>query len=79
MACRHGVGHSEVVAASGSAIDFHRIGEAVDSAGYRGFIEIEIFNQEVWDSPLADVVARRYHREFRRRRPVDRLTTLSPD
>lgn len=39
------------------AIDFGRIGQWVQDAGYRGVIEVEIFNQEVWDSPVEEVIA----------------------
>ncbi len=39
-------------------IDFAPITAAVLAAGYRGAIEVEIFNQEVWDAPVADTVDR---------------------
>lgn len=32
-------------------IDLDRIGNAVDAAGYTGPIEVEIFNQAIWDTP----------------------------
>lgn len=32
-------------------IDFRRIGAAVERAGYDGPVEVEIFNQDLWDSP----------------------------
>jgi len=32
-------------------IDFRPIRAAVDGAGYRGSIEVEIFNQAIWDMP----------------------------
>lgn len=38
-------------------IDFRRFTEAVTAAGYSGPIEVEIFNQEVWDTPGPEVVA----------------------
>lgn len=38
-------------------IEFDRFTEAVSAAGYSGPIEVEIFNQEVWDAPPVDVVA----------------------
>lgn len=38
-------------------IDFARFGEAVAAAGYRGPIEVEIFNHAVWDTPGAEVLA----------------------
>ena len=44
------------------SIDFARIRGLVHGAGYQGFTEVEIFNQEVWDAPgdetIATVVAR---------------------
>ncbi|WP_104137595.1 MULTISPECIES: sugar phosphate isomerase/epimerase [unclassified Cryobacterium] len=39
-------------------IDFEPITRAVLAAGYRGDIEVEIFNQGIWDSPAADVITR---------------------
>jgi sugar phosphate isomerase/epimerase len=43
-------------------IELRRLREAVDRVGYRGAIEVEIFNQRIWDAPgdevLAMVVAR---------------------
>ena len=39
-------------------IDFASITEAVQTAGYVGDVEVEIFNQHIWDSPSADVIAR---------------------
>jgi sugar phosphate isomerase/epimerase len=33
------------------AVDFPAIAAAVDSAGYTGHIEVEIFNQQIWDAP----------------------------
>ena len=38
------------------AIDFPAIAAAVNSAGYTGYVEVEIFNQRIWDSP-ADATA----------------------
>lgn len=38
-------------------IDFAPITAAVEAAGYRGDIEVEIFNQDVWDSPPETVLA----------------------
>jgi sugar phosphate isomerase/epimerase len=44
------------------SIDFARIRGLVREAGYDGFTEVEIFNQEIWDAPgdetIATVVAR---------------------
>jgi sugar phosphate isomerase/epimerase len=34
-------------------IDLAAVTEAVTAAGYHGFVEVEIFNQEVWDAPGA--------------------------
>lgn len=39
-------------------IDFASLTRAVEATGYAGDIEVEIFNQEIWDTPFADVVAR---------------------
>lgn len=38
-------------------IDFDRLTDAVQSAGYTGPIEVEIFNQRIWDSPGDEVLA----------------------
>jgi sugar phosphate isomerase/epimerase len=38
-------------------IEVRRIREAADAAGYAGPIEVEIFNQSVWDSPGDEVLA----------------------
>jgi sugar phosphate isomerase/epimerase len=39
-------------------IDFAAFTQAVEAAGYAGDIEVEIFNQAIWDAPWPDVVAR---------------------
>jgi sugar phosphate isomerase/epimerase len=39
-------------------IDFASLTDAVEATGYTGDIEVEIFNQEIWDTPYAEVVAR---------------------
>ena len=39
-------------------IDFGPVTAAVTAAGYTGDVEVEIFNQAVWDAPAAEVVAR---------------------
>jgi sugar phosphate isomerase/epimerase len=46
-------------------IDFGPITEAVRAAGYTGHVEVEIFNQAVWDTDPAATVAEtvRRHRE----------------
>jgi sugar phosphate isomerase/epimerase len=44
-------------------IDFPALTSAVSAAGYRGDVEVEIFNAEVWDAPPDQVLAtmaRRY-------------------
>jgi sugar phosphate isomerase/epimerase len=44
-------------------IDLARIRVAVDEAGYAGPIEVEIFNQAIWDQPgdeVVDMVKRRF-------------------
>jgi sugar phosphate isomerase/epimerase len=38
-------------------IQIRRIREAVDAAGYAGPIEVEIFNQDIWDAPGDEVLA----------------------
>jgi sugar phosphate isomerase/epimerase len=38
-------------------IDFAPITEAVRRAGYDGYVEVEIFNQAIWDAPAAETVA----------------------
>jgi sugar phosphate isomerase/epimerase len=32
-------------------IDIRAIADAVVAAGYRGYIEVEIFNEEIWNTP----------------------------
>jgi sugar phosphate isomerase/epimerase len=39
-------------------IEIRRLRDAVDRAGYNGAIEVEIFNQSIWDSPGDEVLAR---------------------
>lgn len=39
-------------------VDFGPVTAAVTAAGYTGDVEVEIFNQAVWDAPAAEVVAR---------------------
>jgi sugar phosphate isomerase/epimerase len=39
-------------------IELRRLRTAVDGAGYRGPIEVEIFNQALWDTPGDTVLAR---------------------
>ncbi len=44
-------------------IDLAQITSAVLAAGYRGFAEVEIFSQEIWDAPpddTASIVRRRF-------------------
>jgi len=38
-------------------VDFARIGGWVTEAGYEGVVEVEIFNQAIWDSDTDEVVA----------------------
>lgn len=38
-------------------IELRRLRTAVDAVGYGGPIEVEIFNQEVWDMPIDDMIA----------------------
>ncbi|MGW3955510.1 sugar phosphate isomerase/epimerase family protein [Streptomyces sp. NPDC004752] len=37
-------------------IDFRTLTDAVGAAGYSGWIEVEIFNQDVWDTPGAQTL-----------------------
>jgi len=37
-------------------IDIHRIRTLVEAAGYTGLIEVEIFNQRIWDQPGDEVL-----------------------
>jgi sugar phosphate isomerase/epimerase len=39
-------------------IEIRRLREAVEAAGYRGPIEVEIFNQELWAQPVEEIVRR---------------------
>lgn len=44
-------------------IDLRRIRAAVEAAGYTGLIEVEIFNQAIWDAPgdaVLELIAQRY-------------------
>jgi sugar phosphate isomerase/epimerase len=38
-------------------VELRRLREAVDAAGYTGPIEVEIFNEEIWARPGAEVLA----------------------
>ncbi|MEV8181159.1 sugar phosphate isomerase/epimerase family protein [Specibacter sp. NPDC078692] len=37
-------------------IDFAAIGQWVAEAGYKGVVEVEIFNEDIWNLPFAEVV-----------------------
>ncbi|MCL2514568.1 MAG: sugar phosphate isomerase/epimerase [Microbacteriaceae bacterium] len=39
-------------------VDFGAVTRLVEDAGYTGDIEVEIFRQEIWDAPYAEVAAR---------------------
>jgi sugar phosphate isomerase/epimerase len=39
-------------------VDFRPIAAAVDAAGYRGYVEVEIFNELIWAAPGDQIVAR---------------------
>uniref|UniRef100_A0A942SZ07 Sugar phosphate isomerase/epimerase n=1 Tax=Neobacillus citreus TaxID=2833578 RepID=A0A942SZ07_9BACI len=52
-------------------VDFGPVTAAVTAAGYTGDVEVEIFNQAVWDTP-ADVVVDRVVRAFAEHVPVPR-------
>jgi sugar phosphate isomerase/epimerase len=45
-------------------VDFPAIAAAVDAAGYTGLVEVEIFNQRIWDDP-ADTTAMTVRDRFR--------------
>src|SRR5260370_4609525 len=38
-------------------IELRRLRQAVDAAGYTGPIEVEIFNQRIWDTPGEEILA----------------------
>ncbi|WP_031074595.1 sugar phosphate isomerase/epimerase family protein [Streptomyces sp. NRRL WC-3742] len=38
-------------------IDFRTLTEQVTAAGYTGFVEVEIFNQQIWDTPGEQTLA----------------------
>ena len=40
-----------------NVIDFNPISAAVRRAGYNGYIEVEIFNAGVWDTPAEETAA----------------------
>lgn len=46
-------------------IELRRLRQAVDAAGYTGPIEVEIFNQQVWDTPGERVLAQSKERFLR--------------
>jgi sugar phosphate isomerase/epimerase len=39
-------------------VDFRAVTAMVEAAGYRGDVEVEIFNQEIWDADPGEVAAR---------------------
>jgi sugar phosphate isomerase/epimerase len=39
------------------SIDFPQISQQVLAAGYGGYVEVEIMNQDVWDAPAAETAA----------------------
>lgn len=48
-------------------IDFPPVSAAVAAAGYEGYVEVEIFNEGVWDAPpdeTAELVGKRFPRAF---------------
>jgi sugar phosphate isomerase/epimerase len=52
------------------AIDFRHVTELVTAAGYTGFVEVEIFSAEVWDTPgdrTVATVADRFRRHLSQR------------
>jgi sugar phosphate isomerase/epimerase len=44
------------------AIDFGAISACVAAAGYDGYVEVEIFNQQIWDAPPDETAATVRHR-----------------
>jgi sugar phosphate isomerase/epimerase len=38
-------------------IDLRRLREAVEKAGYTGYIEVEIFNHDIWNTPGDEILA----------------------
>ena len=38
-------------------IDFGPISASVTAAGYRGYVEVEIFNADIWDAPADQTAA----------------------
>jgi sugar phosphate isomerase/epimerase len=38
-------------------IELRRLRDAVEAQGYRGPVEVEIFNEKIWDSPVNEIVA----------------------
>lgn len=51
-------------------IEFRPFTQAVSDAGYTGPIEVEIFNQQIWDTPGSDVVDTMIERYDRLVRPA---------
>lgn len=41
-------------------VDMRRFANAVRTAGYRGWIEVEVFHEQVWSRPGAEVLAEAY-------------------
>jgi sugar phosphate isomerase/epimerase len=37
-------------------IDIPRLRQSVENAGYSGPIEVEIFNEEVWQTPVRELI-----------------------
>jgi sugar phosphate isomerase/epimerase len=37
-------------------VDLPRLGAAVDATGYTGFVEVEVFNAELWDRPGPEIL-----------------------
>jgi sugar phosphate isomerase/epimerase len=44
-------------------VDFRPIAAAVEAAGYRGYVEVEIFNERIWSAP-GDETVQRVRRSF---------------
>ncbi len=42
------------------SVDMRRFAGAVREAGYRGYVEVEVFHEDVWSRPGAEVLAEAY-------------------
>jgi sugar phosphate isomerase/epimerase len=42
------------------SVDMRRFADTVRAAGYRGYVEVEVFHEDVWSRPGAEVLAEAY-------------------